>query len=243
MRTTVRWTDTEVEAVAAETVSLRLSHPFETILELVNKAIHKALPEDRWRNIATFSLERRLPPRIKALWSDLVKASGPVTAPEPLIIQIEVPVPLDYTKLLSQLDGPTIAALAVAKMEQTFARMNVARVEQPREVAPTQRCVSILEAASPKPKRPRVAVLTISGQHEDIKAKVNGLNEKLDIRLIDSEKSCSGLNSCDYAIVTSTCGHDVTTRARSNLPANRVFFTEGITRTVQKLYDIASLPL
>lgn len=227
--------------MAREFVLLRISAPFESPINLMKKAMHKTILQDRWRDVASLTLIPAVVKKASELWDENVmgpSATAPVGGPT--VIQIEVEKPVDYRELLAKLDGPTIAALAFAKLDGVMNTLSLARVDAPKLPNAPKREISILEAASPKPVRPRVAVVTHANQFNDIRAKVAALEDRLDVRYIDGDKGTSGLFSVEYAIVTSANSHKVTERAQSAMPKDRVFFVEGITNLVQKLYDIAA---
>lgn len=243
MKEKVRWTDFEELSIAKTFVDLRLAFPFAVANQLMQKAIHKTLPENRWRTLQGPSQAPGVVKKVSPLWEERVTALALAAKPEPLIIHVEVPVPLDYSKLYEQLDGPTLAAFAVGKLQQVLNGLTLAKGETPTSssVLPTAPVLSIIKAASPAPRKPRVAIVALPGQHSDIKEKLNGVNDRLDIRYLDAERQSNSFTTVDYAVILSATSHANWNNAKNSLPSSRVFFVEGISRAVQKVMDINSL--
>ena len=119
-RTHVTWTVAEVDLLAQELAVARAENPVETILALLNKVQEKHLPENRRRSITTWGNCPELKRMFLTRWRELLDAESrkiPSSTPEPQLVAVEVPRPVKFSDVVSQLDMPTILAALAARVE------------------------------------------------------------------------------------------------------------------------------
>lgn len=238
----------------------RAENPVETILVLLNKVQAKHLPENRRRKITTWGNCLELRRMFLMRWRELLDArKDPVStpSPEPQLVAVEVPRPVKFSDVVSQLDMPTILAALAARVEADR------KLSQDRAEAQFNALLDKFGATHPVlperpgrppvsfdrqgPSLPRVAIVgPLGSQFSAILEQVAKFNIKVDVRFVDKDskeaKSGSAIPvSCDFAIVTRHVSHSVHDAAKAQLPGRMFYVDQGISAVVQKLRDIASM--
>lgn len=240
----VRWEAHEIETMAQAFVEERAKDPFAIMGDLLNSA-QSLLPEHRRRNLPGLSAAPDLRHRIADLW----RARMAATAPEPTIVHVETQRPPDYIDMLNQLDGPSLAAMVVAKFSKELATFkplltHLNGANGAPVGAPLQPPISILAAASAKPRKTRVLIIgPFREQFQHIEEKANEAKLPVELQWIDKDKNSIGVPiSTDYVIVTKFTSHAHHDALKRTIPPGKFFYLEGgITAVVQKLRDIAAL--
>jgi len=242
----IRWTDVEIANIAAEWVEQRVLQPFESTMTLFEIAQRKAVP-DRQRNLTGLTNCPELRLKMANLWRERMERA----ACEPQIVHVEVPQPPDYIDLKNRLDIPSLMAMLSAKVGEQLASVKpllAAMSPQAAEVAqsaPLRPEISLLAAASAKPRKTRVLLVgPLPGQFNEIKTQTDAAEIPVELQWLDKDKPKSSVPiSTDHVVCTRYISHHFEAAIKKCIPAGRYHHIEGggIVTIVQKLRDIGSL--
>lgn len=244
----VSWTDSEVNHIAQAFLYERESDPIGNAIEMLRRAIQKTVDAGhaRFRDINTFAACPDVKARIEHLWLEKMATLNP----EPQIVHVETQQPPDYIDMLHRCDLPSLVALVVAKMQDQLGTLkpllNAFTPANSQPVgAPLQAPVSLLAAASAKPRKTRVL---IAGPHNqqfrEIEKQVLDLNLPVELLYFDKERNAGKIHiNTDYVIANEFIDHEMTRKFSEGCPKGRYFYltSGGIGAMVNKLRDIGSL--
>jgi hypothetical protein len=247
----VRWTDTEIDALATEWVSQRLEYPLHAQGQLIQDsedAVFAQTP-DRKRKLVGLSAHPALMKAVSEKWNAAkAKIAAPVEE-KVTILTVEVPRHLTFDEMLNLMDEPSMQALLVAKQMQreNITHMllreiaaNVGAQNVPK-VMPFVPNATIYEQSKPKQKR-IVIIGPLKSQFDEIEQGAKAAGLTLDLRFVDKDMSHMHLPYCDYVITTKHSSHDADEMSIAHVGRDRVFHVDGggIGTIVQKLRDISS---
>jgi hypothetical protein len=244
--TRVSWSDYEENQIGKQFIEERKMDPFAAPHELIMVAMRKVLEPHRHRNINTLQACPSLRVKIGNLWLDAMAAQ----CPEPHIVHVETQSPPDYIDILHRCDLPSLFALVVAKLQEQMGSLKplltmLTPPGAPPAGAPLQAPVSLLSAASAKPRRTRVLIVgPLNAQFREIEAKAAEAQLPVELLWLDKDKSNNGVPvSADYVVATSFINHSLNEALKKQLPKGKYFFLngDGITGVVNKLRDIGAL--
>jgi hypothetical protein len=244
----VSWTDSEVDHIAQAFIYEREHDAIGNAIEMLRRAIQKTVDEGnaRFRDINTWVAVPDIKARVETLWLEKMAAQNP----EPHIVHVETQVPPDYVDMLHRCDLPSLTALLVAKLQEQLGTLKpLLNAFTPPSAAPVgapaQAPVSLLSAASSKPRKTRVLIVgPLNSQFREIENKVAESNIPVDLIWLDKDKSNPGaVVNADYVVATAFINHKLNEVLRSQVPKGKAFFLqgEGITAVVNKLRDIGTL--
>jgi hypothetical protein len=246
----IRWTQEEIDALAELWVDRRIKHPFEFPMKLMDACQQELLPQDRRRNLVSLASCKELSVAIAKFWRLRTDKVAPPEPVPPVIMNIEVPAPMEYGELLKNLDVPSIVALLVAKLNDPLVQVSAQLASLQAQLGVRQAEITKppvvplpLIAVSQQKKMPRVAVMgPLEGQFKEIERKATDEGLKVELRFVDNTKSApTAPVSCDYCIITRHTSHDAWQIAQGQFKNDRLFIVHGGTTSVmQKLRDIAS---
>ena len=248
------WKHDEASAVAKEYARLRGNDPLLSKVDAVRRA-QKILPTERQRQYLSIAALKNFWIAANVAEREAAKApQAPPTNPAdnypviPEVVKVSVPVVVPTTELLKA----TPTALLIAQLWERFAswadaanRSWLGAAGKTPVVAKTPEPPTYPTFAAPRvadaKKLPRVAIVgLLPGQYGNVEAQVNG---KVDVVWIDKDWSKTKYPpSVDYIICTRHIQHRWTEAAKLALPSERVFWCEGLTEIVNRLYSIASVP-
>lgn len=241
----IKWSDSEITELAKAFAEERKADPFLPAHEVLSIGMRKVLPEHRWRDIVSMNAVMNVRAKIETLWlEEMTKAT-----PEPIIVHVETQVPPDYMDILSRCDLPSLCALVVAKLQasaQGFAPL-FASLTPPGAAhtgAPLQAPVSLLNAASAKPRKTRVLIVgPQKGQFHEIESRAAEMKLPVELLWLDKDKPMPNVPvNTDY-VVGTLLNPSLHQMFRKNLPPGKYYLLEGagITQFVNKLRDIGAL--
>lgn len=245
-REMIRWTDAEILELAQGICDERARDPFASIMDLFKTAQGALLEEHRHRDLPGLSACQPLRLKVAELW----KARMDAKEKDPEIIHVETQRPPDYIDMLQQLDTPSLMAMLVTKigqqMEQFKPLLTVMNgAPKPEQAgAPLLPPVSLLAAASAKPRKTRVLIIgPLVSQFREIEAKATEEKLAVELQYLDKDKNLGGTAvQTDHVIVTKFTSHSMMDNMKASVPKGRFHYLEGgITVVVQKLRDIAAL--
>lgn len=247
----VKWTDDQIEKIAARFVELRLAHPFENTMPLINKAQHQVLDAEYHRTLMSLQASPPLEREILRQFRLVVQqASTSHEPPAPQIFTLEIPRKLTTQEMLREMDEPTLVALLEAKrlereirhQELLYKIASKAGAEDIPKVKEFVPHFDVFESA-----KKRTPIIAVVGAPKDtqtlLAAQVN--TAKLDVNLrYPDNKDFNTVSCCDFAIIIRQNGKDFQAADRTigELGRERVILMDTLETTaiLQRVRDICS---
>lgn len=246
-RTLVRWTDSEVTAIAEAFIAQREADAIGNPIEMLRRAIQNCVDARtaRFRDINTWLAVPDVKERVDTLWLEKMANQNPA----PVIVHVETQSPPDYVDILHRCDLPSLCALVVAKLSEQAASLKplltVLNGANTSSGAPLQAPVSLLNAASAKPRKTRVLIVgPLNAQFREIEQQAAQAKIPVELLYLDKDKPKNGVPiSTDYVIGNEFIQHSLEANLKRAVPAGRYFYlaSGGIGAIVNKLRDIATL--
>lgn len=241
----VRWDDSIIEKLAKAFVAARAADPLTQVGPIMDKNQAEILVPDQRRQFASVKAVPALYDRILALWQQTVHAQ----TPEPRIIQVEVPTPVDFAELARQLDTPTLVALLTTRLGEALEGLRLpasaggASAVKVKSSGPPQ--LSVLAAAAPKRRPPRVAFCGMNLEvFNKLCDEIQQKNIPVDLRFVDAAKHDPQVPlTADFVVFAqnSIINNSAFALARSNWPKDRVFVVpNNATDTMTKLRELST---
>lgn len=208
----VRWATSECEAIVSEAMLLWRKNPVDGInIGLVSKAMHKTLPENRWRKLATWQNVKEIRKMLEAKMCEIIEAhDNPVVKETVKEIQLEPRITIE--EMLAKAPLPTLMSVAMSRFttelmagQQILTETLAGMMNKPLEATVTMRPHQTSTVVSPTAHVPRVAVIGLIPQQEQELVKVLG-NESLKLTFIDKDKSPNAAaipQSADHVIMVT----------------------------------------
>ncbi len=247
----VRWEQSEYELVIDATAERRISHPFESLAEAAREA-QKVLPVERQRRLVATSVLPEFEQRVRLAFDTLVHAlqPPPAPAPEPVIHTIPVEVAPPLEKVLPTANtGALIAELAtrlfkrIDRLEAALAQVHknghsngiaMARAAEPMPV-------SARDATPEPPRKPRLVIGgLLKDQFEHVKEKLKDKDVELVWIDTTARTSTTYPMNVDAIILTKHIGHHWSNAAARALGQSKVFYADGQSTVVQRVFDFLS---
>jgi hypothetical protein len=238
----VFWSEKEKDLIAEGLLEARKHDPMPSMLQLFDKA-QCVLPPDRQRPTVSPKSVKEILDKVK-LKIALKKKEEEFDDVPPVILEVQVPQPIDAQKILNETPTPYLCGTLIDRFLHGIDRLESAlRKEEkpshkPRSHHHNNHHTTLAPVEKKKPCVAIVGLLPDQAQHVAEKAK----SIPLDLHFIDKERSETSYPArTDYVIVQRHSRHRWYEKARDQFQSNRVFFIDGgISLVVQKLYDISS---
>jgi hypothetical protein len=247
-RTTVSWTEDENTAIALAYIREREMDAIGNAIEMLRRGIQKCVDAGhaRYRDINTWAACPAVKQKVDDLWLEKMAAQNPA----PTVIEIEKQTTPDYLEILQRCDLPSLVALVTAKvLEQTRGISAAIHALAPHTNghigAPLVPPVSLLAAASTKPRKTRVLIAgPLSSQFREIEKQIQDSQIPVELLWLDKDKNPNGVTiSADYVVANEFMGHHISRALKESTPAGRFFFLQGrgIESMVNKIRDLGAL--
>jgi hypothetical protein len=241
----VKWSEHEILELAKAFMEERKADPLSPAHEVLRGGMKKVLPEHRWREVVSMNAVLNVRAKIETLWlEEMTKQS-----PEPIIVHVETQSPPDFVDILNRCDLPSLTALVVAKLSEVAKDLKPLLTaftppEQVQHGVKLQAPVSLLSAASAKPRKSRVLIVgPHNKQFHEIETRAQADNLPVELLYLERDKPAAHLPiNCDHVIATFV-NKILNDRLRENVPAGRYHLLQGtsLEHFVNKLRDIGSL--
>jgi hypothetical protein len=241
------WSDHEVDMLVKEFLEQRRADPFTESLELLRQSMRKVLPEHRAKNLTQWATLQPIRAKISDKWLDEMTKQNP----DPVVVHVETQAPPDYIDILHRCDLPSLIAMVVKKLQDSAGGLTALvsalapQATNGKHVgAPHQQAISLLAAASAKPRKTRVLIFGPSaGQFHELETRMEADKIPVELLYLDKDKPTPKTPLQTDYVVATLVNPSMHNLFRQQIPAGKYHLLEGagLTSFVNKLRDIGAL--